>query len=355
MATVKIKKPEIVTIEYRQEEFDEDYGSCLWARFNFDIENYDLTILSDCGEYGHGWIPTPNTESFLLLMSRLNDEYLLEKISDRTVVDCEATFTNVKEYISNVLDGEKPDFDLEDIENACYYASVNEVYTALEDVFKFTNANNDYADNYALYECIVTTFPYDAKKIVQVFTDFIQPKIKEMLQIEEALELISNFTRNTPKSDEIYIFTVILCDNEIDRDYERFSVDALNMLKEMFVGVTGIFDHGFDHTARIYKTEVTEDKTRRTAAGEYYTYLKAWCFMPKTGKNKELIEKIETGIKREISIACSVNKRTCSACGEDISKCGHHLGEIIDGNVCHAVLDEPTDVYEWSFVKKPHR
>ncbi len=182
MATVKIEKPEIVTIEYRQEESDEDYGSCLWARFNFDIENYDLTILSDRGEYGHGWIPTPNTESFLLLMSRLNDEYLLEKISDRTVVDCEATFTNVKEYISNVLDGEKPDFDLEDFENACYYASVNEVYTALEDVFKFTNANNDYADSQALYECVVTTFPYNVQKIVQVFTDFIQPKIRELLK-----------------------------------------------------------------------------------------------------------------------------------------------------------------------------
>ena len=84
---VTIEKPEIITLLFKQEKSDEDYGSCLWARFYIDIKNYTLSIESDCGNYVYGWVPTPNSESFLHLLSRLNEDYLLSKISDATVID----------------------------------------------------------------------------------------------------------------------------------------------------------------------------------------------------------------------------------------------------------------------------
>ena len=127
---------------------------------------------------------------------------------------------------------------------------------------------------------------------------------------EEALELISRFARKTPDADKIYTFSVILCDNEIDRDNERFSVESLETLKNMFVGVTGIFDHSMkssDQTARIYKTELVRDGSKTTLAGEAYTCLKAWCYMLRTEKNQELISEIDGGIKKEVSISCSVD------------------------------------------------
>ena len=34
-----------------------------------------------------------------------------------------------------------------------------------------------------------------------------------------------------------------LCDNEIDRDWERFSPETLKGLAPLFVGKSGIFDH----------------------------------------------------------------------------------------------------------------
>ena len=43
-------QPNIVALEYRQEQSDKDYGSCLWARFYFNLDRYELTIVSDCGE-----------------------------------------------------------------------------------------------------------------------------------------------------------------------------------------------------------------------------------------------------------------------------------------------------------------
>lgn len=175
---------------------------------------------------------------------------------------------------------------------------------------------------------------------------------------EEALALISRFARKTPDADDIYTFSVILCDNEIDRDNERFSVEALEALKKMFVGVTGIFDHSMkssDQTARIYKTEIVRDETKLTLAGEAYTCLKAWCYMLRTEKNKQLISEIDGGIKKEVSISCSVEKKICSVCGNDIRsrECSHSVGEKTGGKMCHLILTNPTDAYEWSFVAVP--
>ena len=41
----------------------------------------------------------------------------------------------------------------------------------------------------------------------------------------------------------MYTFSLRLCDNEVDRDWERFDTAALNTLGDLFVGKSGIFDH----------------------------------------------------------------------------------------------------------------
>ena len=175
---------------------------------------------------------------------------------------------------------------------------------------------------------------------------------------EEALSLISRYARNTPDAKDIYTFSVILCDNEIDRDNERFSVESLTVLKDMFEGVTGIFDHSMrssDQTARVYKTELLRDETKTTAAGEVYTYIKAWCYMLRTEKNNQLISEIDGGIKKEVSISCSVENKICSVCGKDIRshECNHIAGRKSGKTKCHVILENPTDAYEWSFVAVP--
>lgn len=185
MAYIEVKSPDIMVLEFRQEKGDQDYGSCLWSRFYLDMENYHLSIESDCGNYGHGWIRTPKSESFLKLMSRIDDDYLLGKISTRNVVDGDQTWKNVKEYINEVLDGEEPNFDFEDVENVCYYSEKTEVYDELINSLKYTNANNDFFDSYQLINCIEMQYPYNAQKIANIFTKFVQPKIKELLEVSK--------------------------------------------------------------------------------------------------------------------------------------------------------------------------
>ena len=175
---------------------------------------------------------------------------------------------------------------------------------------------------------------------------------------EEELALIGRYSRRALKAEEVYVFPVVLCDNEIDRDGERFSIPALEKLAELFVGKTGIFDHearGKNQTARIFRCRVEKDEGRRTAAGEVYHCLKAGAYMLRTPGNEELIREIDGGIKKEVSVGCAVERAECSICGADRKRepCGHRPGERYQGELCHVVLQNPTDAYEWSFVAVP--
>ena len=70
----------------------------------------------------------------------------------------------------------------------------------------------------------------------------------------EELKEINRFTRRELSEEDVYIFSVVLCDNEIDRDYERFSDEALETLSKLFVGVTGqnFFVQGGSSTGTAY-------------------------------------------------------------------------------------------------------
>ncbi len=167
------------------------------------------------------------------------------------------------------------------------------------------------------------------------------------------MELINKLARRKLDESEVYVFPVTLCDNETDRDCERFSVAALKKLSELFVGRTGIFDHdpkGNNQTARIYDTELATDPERVTRAGEPYSFVRAKAYMMKTDGNVDLIREIDGGIKKEVSVSCAVGKRICSICGADERSggCSHIKGRSYGGKLCEKILDEPTDAYEWS-------
>jgi len=175
---------------------------------------------------------------------------------------------------------------------------------------------------------------------------------------KSTLEKINSFTRRKFTEKELYVFPVTLCDNDIDRDGESFSDEALESLKSLFVGKTGIFDHdpkGTNQSARIFDTELVTDSERKTATGEPYRYLKGWAYMIRTDSNKSLIDEIDGGIKKEVSVSCSANKKICSICGCDVTKepCEHQKFKEYDGKICHFILDDVTDAYEWSFVAVP--
>ena len=188
MPRIVHEEPEIVTISYHQTRDDADYGSCLWARFNFDVKHYHLSIESDCGSYGNGWVPTPDHETFLHLCSRFEPEYLLDKIGTRSVVDGVATHEALMEF-------------LEDYDDTAYEALTAKQRKQIEEACRSNRTANDCIENildelesteysgscsrYDIACCIEMTYPRSVKKITEIFWDHIQPELRKLSGYKE--------------------------------------------------------------------------------------------------------------------------------------------------------------------------
>lgn len=148
--------------------------------------------------------------------------------------------------------------------------------------------------------------------------------------------------------EQVYVFSLRLCDDQVDRDCERFDTAALPVLAKLFVGKTGVVDHKWSsdaQVARIFETQVVKE--------DGVSYIKAWAYIRRGGQADEVIADIEAGIKKEVSVGCAMGRSICSVCGSDYGSCGHHKGEYYDGMLCCVVLKEPMDAYEFSFVAVP--
>lgn len=178
-------------------------------------------------------------------------------------------------------------------------------------------------------------------------------------QIEQGeIDLINQYTRRKMSEDEVYVFSVSLCDNDIDRDFERFTVESLTSLEKLFVGKTGVFDHNpkaENQTARIISCKVESVEGKKNAIGDQYFRLVARAYMPISEKNEDLRLAIDSGILKEVSVGCQVKETRCSICGKAINsvECNHYKGETYNGKLCYGELIKPLDAYEWSFVAIP--
>ncbi len=162
------------------------------------------------------------------------------------------------------------------------------------------------------------------------------------------LEKINALAKGTLTGEQVYVFSVRLCDDQVDRDFERFDAAALPELAKLFVGKSGIVDHKWSaggQLARIFDTEIFEENG--------VTGIKAWAYIRRGGAGDEWIADIEAGIKKEVSVGCAMGSSVCSVCGGEYGSCGHRKGEYYDGELCCAVLREPVDAYEFSFVAVP--
>ena len=150
------------------------------------------------------------------------------------------------------------------------------------------------------------------------------------------------------QAEQVYVFSLRLCDDQVDRDGERFDTEALPGLAKLFIGKTGILDHKWSsdvQVARIFETQVVRE--------DGVSYIKAWAYIRRGDNTKEIIADIEAGIKKEVSVGCAMGRAVCSVCGNDYGSCGHQKGEHYDGVLCCAILKEPMDAYEFSFVAVP--
>lgn len=184
----------------------------------------------------------------------------------------------------------------------------------------------------------------------------------ENQEINDAeLEAINKHTLSPLTADDVFTFKAVLCDNDIDRQFERFTIKALEDLKNLFIGKTVIKDHSWsanDQVARIYATELVMDESINKS-GEPRAQLVAYCYMVKTASNADLIAEIKGGIKKEGSIGFRASSVICSICGTDNAKnyCRHWPGKSYEkeggAQQCIFTLAGVSDAYEFSLVAVP--
>lgn len=171
--TVNEIKPNLLCLEYRQEPGDRDYGSCLWARFLFNLDRYELSISSDCGNYGYKWTETPKAESFLQLMARTDSGYMMDKLyGPADIFDFDETKNAIYKYY-NKEEG-----------NADF---LDEIFWNME-IYGEPDLAGDFCRIYLdaggedPWLFVKYIYPANALKIIEIFRDHIQPKIREILR-----------------------------------------------------------------------------------------------------------------------------------------------------------------------------
>ena len=161
------------------------------------------------------------------------------------------------------------------------------------------------------------------------------------------LEKINRQSKTPLTAEQVYCFSVRLCDDQPDRDFERFDLAALPKLAELFIGKTGICDHAW--SARGQVARIFDAWTEPEGSA---TILRAWAYMLR-GEADPIIANIEAGIHREVSVGCAMGRTVCSICGEPYGSCEHRKGKEYGGKTCYGVLCDPLDAYEFSFVAVP--
>ncbi len=180
--------------------------------------------------------------------------------------------------------------------------------------------------------------------------------IKTARVTPDDIKKINRYTRREFTQEQVYVFSVVLCDNEIDRDNERFTVEALFDMEKLFVGKTGILNHepkAENQSARIFECSVENPPGSKTTFGDDYFRLVAKAYIPVCKNTEDLILLIDSGILKEVSVGCSVSEKICSVCGKDFDDCHHIKGKTYNNSRCCCLLGKPDDAYEWSFVAVP--
>lgn len=177
------------------------------------------------------------------------------------------------------------------------------------------------------------------------------------------IDLINKHTLEPLKEEDVFTFKVQLCDNDVDRVGDKMSDKFLNEVADKVKGVAGLKDHDWsveNQVARLYDAQVVEDEENTTVLGERRKYVQGSAYT--LAKNREMIDKINSGILKEVSISFNSEGDTCSICGKpmckdgsDIGHCenGHVAGQSYDGQLCYNKIDNLMDILEWSLVSVP--
>lgn len=184
----EITRPEVIRFAYYQESGDKNFGSCLWAFFDCDIQDNALSIRSDCGNYAYSyWSVKGNFIGFLAGLSR---DYISEKLLGNPE---RISFDGTRENIRQALEG-NDDYEAEELEEM-----LDELQAEMEEhdpdhghdaIYKCVE---EWLDNYGFdglnaWDLIELDWTPHQKRIIEIFVTCIQPEMRKYRRGEREIQ-----------------------------------------------------------------------------------------------------------------------------------------------------------------------
>jgi len=163
----------------------------------------------------------------------------------------------------------------------------------------------------------------------------------------ELVNEVNKFTLRPLSRDEFAVFTMDLCNNQIDAHYSRFPVEELESINTMVPGRPFMERHDTKGTlprGTFFRSRLHEKQDRD------YVSVRPDVYVLHTDDNKGLITNIEGGVYRATSIGFSFMHPECSVCHKDIRACDHIPGRTYNHELCHYVMRDVVSVLEGSVV-----
>jgi hypothetical protein len=163
--------------------------------------------------------------------------------------------------------------------------------------------------------------------------------------VPEPWDEINRFALRPLAPEEVAVFTLDLCHNQIDRHYSRFPEEELQKINERVVGRPLMERHDLRGTlprGTFFRSVLHREGEKVTVRPDVYVL--------RTGENADFIRNIEGGVYRETSIGFTFRFPECSVCHKDLRTCAHIPGRTYGDHLCHFILRDVVDVLEGSVV-----
>ena len=164
------------------------------------------------------------------------------------------------------------------------------------------------------------------------------------------LALINQYSDRQLSADEVFVASIVLCDNDVDKDYEQLTCGSLMKLAKLYEGMRGVVDIYSDYAPRIFSCKLESVPGKVNTLREPYYTLVGKFYIPIVSETADLRAKIVDGSISKVSIACSTDPAVCSICHKPLSECEHVKGHFYNSELCYGLLYNPRDVYEFAFV-----
>lgn len=168
---------------------------------------------------------------------------------------------------------------------------------------------------------------------------------RELQASDSTMAAINALTLRALTPEQVAVFSLDICNDQIDKHNSRFPQEELQRINSMIPGRPFMERHDLRGTlprGTFFRSQLSSHDGMISVRPDV--------FILRTEDNDGFIANIEGGVYRETSIGISFAFPQCSICSKDLRECRHVPGREYEGAQCHYAMRDVKEVIEGSVV-----